>query len=389
MNNCITVRARRAVAAAVLAALGLAACGGDDDAAGTGETSPNTAPAETALPPAPTTRAGTTAPTPASQPSPPVPDVSATDVSVPEFTGDADSEFCGVAAELEEVSDAEPENPFDSAFYRDTFTRFNELYPQLVATAPPEIAADVEAERASFEDMQAVFADVDYNFLDVDLGLLPDSPELDAAKARVDAYLDQVCGIERDRDDDGPREGTMRDLLAGTFIERGATAEQAACMVDYLADTEGAGSDFEMGIGVMAACGFTQPLIDEGFTEEQAECAVDYLSTADTSGSETEIGIALVAACGITQTLVDEGFTEDEAQCVVDYLAAADDIDTSDTTQLGLDVIRACEITRFFEERGFTVEQARCMIDELAATDDISDEDAVLNRITDTCVVDE
>jgi hypothetical protein len=383
MTNRIGPRVRCAAASVALAALGAAGCGGGDDAADTTEPTQNTsvtAPAATV----PTTADARPDSTAVSEPP-----ASAPDGSMPEFTGDQDSEFCGVAAELEEVSDAQPENPFDPEFYRDTFTRFNELYPQLVAAAPPEIAADVDVEGASFEDMQAVFADVDYNFLDVDLALLPDSPELDAAKARVDAYLDQVCGIARDRDDDAPREGTMRDLLADTFIERGATDEQAACMVDYLAESETGGSEFEMGIGVMAACGFTQPLIEEGFTEEQADCAVDYLSTADTSGSETEIGIALVAACGITQPLIDEGFTEDEAQCVVEYVAAAGDVDTSDTSQLGLDVIKACGITRFFEERGFTTEQARCMVDELTMIDDISDEDAVLDQVVATCVVDE
>lgn len=362
---------------------GLAACGGgDDDAAAVPTTAPaTTAPATTAAvtattePVATTTVAGS-APTGTSP-----------GTTEPTFTGDPDSEFCGVAREMDEVV-TDPENPFDATFYEGMITTMRSLYDELLDAAPDEIVADLVVEIDAFEAMGAVFADVDYQFLDVELGLIPDSPEIDGAKARVDAYLDQVCAIARDTDDgdDPPTQGTVRELLVEQFESQGATAEQADCMVTYLASSP-EGSDMELGIGVMATCGFTQPLIDAGFTAEEAECAVEYLSTADLGGSEVQMGIALVAACNITQPMIDAGFTEDEAACVVQTLADRPDLDVDDNAAVGMVIIEACQITRFFTDRGFSEDEAACMIAELGDVADLDDEDAVLEQLVEKCVL--
>jgi len=280
----------------------------------------------------------------------------------------------------------DPENPFDSAFYESMITTMRPLYDELVAAAPPEIAAALAVEAATFAELDAVFAAVGYQFLDVELSAIPDSPEIDAAKARVNAYLDQVCGIVRDNESSDPPaiEGTLRDLLVGQFVEGGATPEQAACMVEFVASAP-PGSDMELGIAVMATCGFVQPLIDAGFSADEAACAVDFLSTAELAGSEVAMGIALVAACGIVQPLIDAGFSADEAQCVIDTLASTD-LDVDDTGALGLSVISACNVTSFFTDRGFTDEQATCMLAELAGVGDLTDDEAVVDSLVEVCV---
>ncbi len=357
------------VALAVVAA----GCSGDDDDAGASATS-------TAAAGAPATSAATGATVADSAPD------SAPD-SVPTFTGDPNSPFCGVATEMDAV-EKDPENPFDPTFYETMISTMTPLYDELATTAPSDIAIDIAIEREAFSALSGALAAVDYQFLDVELSAIPDSPEIDHAKDRVDAYLEQVCGIERDDDDDsGPpaTEGTVRELLEQQFVDGGATAEQATCMVDFMASAP-SGSDMEIGIGVMAACGYTQPLVDAGFTADEAECAVDYLSTNEITGSEVEMGIALVAACGITAPLVDAGFTEDEAQCVVETLAAQPDVDTSDSTALGLAVINTCNITRFFTERGFSEEQATCMLEQLSGVTDLDDERAVIAGLIEVCV---
>lgn len=357
-------------------AIALTACSGDDDASPdtTAQPPATTAPTSAVVPTTPGTGGPTTAPAPS------------TPGSAPQFSGDPDSAFCQAAGELDEI-DSEPDNPFDSEFYEGMLTTMSSLYDELAAAAPPELAADVTVEVDSFAELVAEFTRVDFEFLDVNLSAVPDSPELDAARARVSAYLGQVCDIERDADaGPPPGDGTVRDLLIEQFTSNGATPEQADCMVDVLAEAPN-GSDAELGIAAMAGCGYTQPLVELGFTPEEAECAVDHLSNADiTTGSDVELGIALVAACGITQPLVDAGFTPEEADCVVDTLAADPDIDVNDSTQLGLEVIDACSITRFFTERGFSEEQAQCMIDSLAGFDDLSDEDAVLDQVVAECV---
>lgn len=355
----------------------LASCAGDDDAAEPSPTEPpgTTTPAtEPAEPPAATS-------TPASG--------SAPVTTAPTFEGDPDSEFCGLAREMDAV-ESEPENPFDNAFYEQMVTTMAPMYAEFTAAAPPEIAADAALEGEAFGGLVAAFEAVEYRFLDLDLSAVPHSPEIVAAKARVDAYLLQVCGVERDSDDGPPPgEGTVRDLLVDQFVSSGATEEQADCMVDFVASAP-AGSDMELGIGVMATCGFTQPLIDAGFSEDEADCAVDFLSNAEMAGElggdEIEMGIALVAACGITQPLIDAGFTAEEADCVVDTLAAEPDVDTGDSAELGLEVINACGITRFFTERGFTEEQATCMLAEMAEAGDLADEDAVIESLVAACV---
>ena len=367
-------------------ALVLTACGGDDDDAEsaatsaaeptTPATSPETTPATT-----PGTAADPTGPATGSAP----------DTSVPTFAGDPDSEFCVTARAMDDIG-SEPENPFDNTFYEEMVATMSPMYDDFVATAPPEIADAAAVEAEAFAGLAAAFAAVDFQFLDLDLSAVPQGPEITAAKARVDGYLQQVCGIERDSDDGPPPgEGTVRELLADQFVSSGATAEQADCMVDFIA-TAPEGSDMQLGLGVMGTCGFTQPLIDAGFTADEAACTVDFLSDADVAGEldgdEIEMGIALVAACGITQPLIDAGFTADEADCVVETLAAETEIDAEQTAELGLTVINACGITRFFTERGFTEEQATCMLAELAEAEDMSDEDAVVDAVVAACVTD-
>lgn len=167
-------RPRRSAAAALLAvALAGGACTDDTDDA---EPATTTAPADT------TASSATTG---------------ATDVEIPEFSGDADSAFCrGVADDELPVADPfEPGIPPDEVALRLRALRVR--FERLVEVAPAELEAELTELLGRLERLDQTLADFDHDLAaaaeaDVDMSFT-DDPALARTSARVEAYVDQVC----------------------------------------------------------------------------------------------------------------------------------------------------------------------------------------------------
>ncbi len=167
-----------------------------------------------------------------------------------EFAGDAGSEWCVAAREVETLSDqldSDALNFADPAAVEAAYTGFVEAIDDAVAVAPPEIAADVETTARGFRLLSDALASVEWNFLDADLSVIDElDAEMTAAGDRIGDYNEQVCGIAQDDDgddvteaaDDGsdfdPSAGTPREQMAAGLVTVGFTPEEADCIVDQV-----------------------------------------------------------------------------------------------------------------------------------------------------------
>ncbi|NNC80355.1 MAG: hypothetical protein HKN94_09420 [Acidimicrobiales bacterium] len=113
----------------------------------------------------------------------------------PDFSGSGSGDFCDTAREFEENDPLEDLDFFDADF----FDAATELWNGILPSVPDELRPDVEVIIANFDDMRAIAEKYDYNFMSE--GALAefeamDTTEMDAAGARFDAYLEDVCGID-------------------------------------------------------------------------------------------------------------------------------------------------------------------------------------------------
>lgn len=190
---------------------GLAACGGDDDDAAADSLPEVTAPdseSDTTDADEPETsddEAGSdeTLPGGVTIPDvtmPEIPDVSIPDVTAAEFSGEGSEAFCAMLADLEDEFDELGDDPA-------SMLRVGELYAQIAAAAPDEIAGDLATLTAVFEEiapeLEALAEDFDADTtdpaaltaaLDVLTPML-ESEELLQATANLEAYDEEFCGI--------------------------------------------------------------------------------------------------------------------------------------------------------------------------------------------------
>lgn len=124
-----------------------------------------------------------------------------------EFTGDDSAGFCAVADQLDEndpldelSADADPTE------VEQQWQDYKSVIDEVAATAPAEIAEDfakIAGGVKTFGDAysaagwdEAAFAEVMQT--NPEIQELLASPEFDAAGTRVDAYIEQVCGLVAD-----------------------------------------------------------------------------------------------------------------------------------------------------------------------------------------------
>ena len=113
-----------------------------------------------------------------------------------EFSGADSEEFCARARSFEDADPAVIEAEWDE---------FETLIGDIVEAAPAEIAPDFETVAATFGLLRTAYERAGwdllavYDVVEADPELLAafegTDPEVEAAGARIDAYLDQVCGI--------------------------------------------------------------------------------------------------------------------------------------------------------------------------------------------------
>ncbi len=247
------MRCRLVVLTASIVALS-ACSGGSDSSAGSttsvAATSSTTEPAvsDTSVP-------GTSIPDFTSAPD-------TTPESTPAYTGDAGSEWCVAARDVEEASIAFDDVDFtDPAAVRAAFEDMLPRMESAVELAPPELRDDVEQSLESLELLQQALIDVEYDFLNADLSVLD---ELDAvtqtANDNIDAYNEQVCGMTASAagSDDGsfdPSAGTIREQTIAELVRQGFTAEEAGCIFDGFDFTDpDFADDMEAIVAVFTAC---------------------------------------------------------------------------------------------------------------------------------------
>lgn len=154
-----------------------------------------------------------------------------------------DSDWCVSARRIALASSVmDAVDPTDAEAVEAAVTEMLAEAEAAAPAAPPEIAADVEEALASFREIDAALAAVDYELLRADLSGVADDQ---GASERVDAYNVEICGLEPDVDDGttsgsgfDPTEGPIRDQLIETFVARGLTPEEAACIVDNVDVTD-------------------------------------------------------------------------------------------------------------------------------------------------------
>jgi hypothetical protein len=190
--------------------------------------------------------------------------------------GDSDSggAWCELARDIDSddtLFDSMDINDPDSV--ENAYQEFVNVFEDAADNAPDEIKADMEIVLERIKTAFEALKDADFNIVEVDQAVFED-PEADAASDRIDAYNEEVCGIESDADvtddtavtedtgtDDGATvsiPGTIQDMLMSQFVLAGMTEEQATCMVENL-DMEdvaaNGAADLSMFIELFETCG--------------------------------------------------------------------------------------------------------------------------------------
>lgn len=131
-----------------------------------------------------------------------------------DFSGSGSDDFCDLAESyMEQFDDAGGSGGDIEAEYQELVAAIDDL----ASEAPGEIKADVEVVNGAFKRMVAILEKYDYDFTkipeDEAEAASVDSPEVEAASDRVEAYFEKVCGI--DTDDDGDTDGVTDDDTDG------------------------------------------------------------------------------------------------------------------------------------------------------------------------------
>jgi hypothetical protein len=248
----------------------LSACGGGGDSSA-GSTSSVPAASSTSAPgePSPeTTTPGTTTPddtaSGATNTTSDITGDTATETTqdAPRYTGDAGSDWCVAARDVETASSALDDADFaDPAAVKAAFEDMIPRMESAVKFAPPELRSDVERSLESIKLLQEALIDVDYDFLNADLSVLDDlDASTQTANDNIDLYNEQVCGMSASQDSsDGgsfdPGAGTIREQTIAELVRQGFTAEEAGCIFDGFDFTDPTfADDMEAIVAVFAAC---------------------------------------------------------------------------------------------------------------------------------------
>ncbi len=192
--------------------------------------------------------------------------------------GSSASSFCEMARTLDEtdiLSDAAMPT-------KDMFDAAATAMQQAIAAAPSEIKGDLTVLGEAFVELQGLLEDYDYNFFDPALqtameGL--DTAAMEAAGARVDAYLESECGIKAS---DPSGTGTETD---GAAPGVGDLPGLDPSMFEGLADNPTALLALLNGFGIDA---------------ETAQCLVTELPTMGIDPDNVDTSLLTEPICGST-----------------------------------------------------------------------------------------
>jgi hypothetical protein len=192
--------------------------------------------------------------------------------------GSGGGSFCDMARTLDEtdiLSDAAMPT-------KEMFEAAASAMQQAIAAAPSEIKGDLTTLGDAFVGLQALLEKYDYNFLNPDFLTAMedlDTSEMEAAGARVDAYLESECGIKAS---DPSGMGTDTD---GTAPGIGDLAGLDPSMLEGLADNPAALLALLSGFGIDA---------------ETAQCLVTELPTMGIDPDNVDTSVLTEPICGST-----------------------------------------------------------------------------------------
>ncbi len=188
----------------------------------------------------------------------------------PTFQGDAGSDWCVAAQEVEDASAAIDAVDFtDPAAVEEAFTEALRLMEMAIEFAPPELQGDLDVTLEGFKQLQDALIAVDYDFLNADLSVLEDRDAImQAASDNIEVYNEQVCGITADGsgntddttpgssgNDFDPGAGTIREQATAELVASGFTEAEASCIFDNLDFTDPAlADDMTAIVGVFDLC---------------------------------------------------------------------------------------------------------------------------------------
>ncbi len=106
-----------------------------------------------------------------------------------------DDPFCAPAEALGEGFDEIAPGGDNTDALREQFAQAREAIEQAQAEAPAEVQDDIAVLAAGYEEFISALEAVDYDFEQISLSALTalDTPEMEAASQRLDAYRSEVC----------------------------------------------------------------------------------------------------------------------------------------------------------------------------------------------------
>ena len=158
---------------------------------------------------------------------------------------DPNSDWCQLAADVQQQLDAVEADPF-AFFSEDGITTVTGALDQAVQVAPPEIRSDVATSRDAFAEIAAVLEEYDYDLLAIPPAELEaiDPAASEAAADRIEAYNEQVCGIEAgggtstedpgDAPSLGDSDAAVDAFVTGLTNSLPISEEQARCLAEEL-----------------------------------------------------------------------------------------------------------------------------------------------------------
>ncbi len=177
------------------------------------------------------------------------------------YTGDADSDWCVAARELDlitnDIESALSQPEAATAFFGEVLPK----YDAALTVAPAEIATQVAVAVDGFHQLDEAFAVADYDILDADLSVLNDA-SVAGANDTIDHYGEQVCGIAAGSSDQSssadfdPSAGTITEQLVALLMQLGLTDVQATCFADNGDFTDpNLGADLDAMADLFELCG--------------------------------------------------------------------------------------------------------------------------------------
>ncbi len=172
-------------------------------------------------------------------------DAAPTTIESAEFSGDGDSEWCRVSAEMIELSDAFEAAPLDEpTTIERTLNAFVDRMQLIVFVAPEEIVDDVAMSVGAFEEVRRQLASAEYDLGAADLSALElRRPELELSSERIARYNREVCGLDPDAPSSSTVSSTslptgidVRGQAIALLVDGGYSPDQAECIVTGLED---------------------------------------------------------------------------------------------------------------------------------------------------------